>query len=324
MSSAMSGSAGVADGSDAVAGGPSASARRPRWRACLVPAPVLVFLSIASTAAGSGYAVPLIAQVGAVPAAWLRITVGSLVLAVVRPFWRSRPDARAWRAAALLGVSLAVMNTSFYLAIGRIPLGVAVALEFWGPLALGIVGSRRRLDLLWVALAGGGIVILTGGPLGGDDLVGVLFALNSGLFWAVYILTGAKLGRVWPDGRGLGAAMVVAAAVLAVPAIVLGGSRILQAEVLAAALLVALLASVVPYTLQLIALRTMSPGAFGVLMSLGPALSGLAGLLILGQVLNMAQVAGIAMVVAASIGVSVASPRRPDLTEELALGSGGE
>jgi inner membrane transporter RhtA len=290
----------------------------------LLPAPVLVFLSVVSTAAGSGYAVPLIGEVGAVSAAWLRIAVSGLVLAVARPFWRSRPDERAWRAAALLGLSLAVMNTSFYLAIDRIPLGVAVALEFWGPLALGIVGSRRRLDLLWVALAGGGILILTGGPFGGDDPLGVLSALNSGLFWAVYILAGARLGRVWPDGRGLGAAMVIAAALIAVPAIVLGGSRILQAEVLAAALLVALLASVVPYTLQLIALRTMAPGAFGVLMSLGPALGALAGFLILGQVLGLAEVAAIAMVVAASIGVSLGSRRQPEVAEQLALGSGGE
>ena len=151
------------------------------------------------------------------PAVWLRIALGSLVLAVVRPFWRSRPDGRAWRAAILFGASLAVMNTSFYLAIDRIPLGVAVALEFWGPLAVGVLGSRRLLDLAWVALAGAGIVVLTGGPFGADDPLGVAFALTAGGFWAVYILAGARLGRVWPDGRGLGAAMVVAAVLAAGP-----------------------------------------------------------------------------------------------------------
>ena len=296
----------------------------PSRLARIVPAPLLVFFSTISIAVGSGYAVPLIDRVGAVPAVWLRIAIGSIVLAIVRPFWRSRPDGRAWRAAILLGVSLAVMNTCFYLAIDRIPLGVAVALEFWGPLALGVLGSRRLLDLAWVALAAGGIFILTGGQLGADDVLGVAFALASGGCWAVYILAGARLGRAWPDGRGLGAAMVVAAVLAAGPAIVLGGSRMLQVEVLLAGLLVALLGSVIPYTLQMAALRSMSPGVFGVLMSLDPALSSIVGLLLLGQVLEPVEMAGIGMVVVASIGVSLASRRRPDAGEELAFGTGGE
>jgi len=296
----------------------------PHGLARIVPAPVLVLFSTLSIALGSGYAVPLIDRVGAVPAAWLRIGLGSLMLSIVRPFWRSRVDRRAWHAAILLGVALAVTNTCFYFAIDRIPLGVAVALEFWGPLALGVLGSRRLLDLAWVALAGGGIFILTGGQLGADDVLGVAFALASGGFWAIYIVAGARLGRAWPDGRGLGAAMVVAAVLAAGPAIILGGSQMLQVEVLLAGLLVALLGSVIPYTLQMAALRSMSPGVFGVLMSLDPALSSIVGLLLLGQVLEPVEMAGIGMVVVASIGVSLASRRQPDVGEELAFGTGGE
>jgi inner membrane transporter RhtA len=197
-------------------------------------------------------------------------------------------------------------------------------LEFCGPLALGVLGSRRFLDLAWVALAGGGIFILTGGQLGADDALGVAFALTAGGFWAVYIVAGARLGRAWPDGRGLGAAMVVAAVLAAGPAIILGGSQMLQAEVLFAGLVVALLGSVIPYTLQMAALRSMTPGVFGVLMSLDPALSSVVGLLLLGQVLDPAEVAAIGMIVAASAGVSLASRRRPDMAEELAFGTGGE
>jgi inner membrane transporter RhtA len=184
------------------------------------------------------------------------------------------------------------------------------------------------LDLAWVALAGAGIFILTGGPSGGllgpEDALGVVFALTAGGFWAVYILAGARLGRAWPDGRGLGAAMAVAAVVAAGPAVVLGGSQILEVQVLLAGLLVALLGSVLPYTLQMKALRSMSPGVFGVLMSLGPALSSVAALLILGQVLNAAEVAAIAVVMVASIGVSVGSRRQRSPAEELAFGTGGE
>jgi inner membrane transporter RhtA len=286
---------------------PAASTGADPARPVSVPAPFVVLVSVASIAAGSGYAVPLIARVGPVPAVWLRVGIGTLILAIIRPFWRSPASGAAWRTAIVLGIALAAMNASYYASIGRIPLGVAVALEFWGPLAIGVLGSRRWLDLAWVALAAVAVFILTGGRLGADDAVGMAFAVIAGGFWAIYIVTAARLGREWPDGRGLGAAMLVATSLLVVPAVALGSDRLFQADVLAAGAVIALLGSVIPYSLQLATLRRLSTGAFGVLMSLDPAFSAAVGFVLLGQVLDAGQVVAIGLVVVASTGVSLSA-----------------
>ena len=264
-----------------------------------------VALAALSVQGGAAVAVGLIADIGPLPTVWLRLGIGALILAVLRPFWRSTVDRRGWRAALLLGIALAVMNASFYEGIARIPLGVAVTLEFWGPLTLGVLGSRRALDVLWVALAAAGIFILAGGRLVTDDALGVMFALTAGGCWALYIVAGARLGEAWPDGRGLGASMVVGGALLTVPALVAGGSSLTRAGVLASGTAVAVFSSVIPYTLELAALRRIAPSVFGVLMSLEPAIATAVGVVALGQGLQPEDPIAIAMVVAASVGASL-------------------
>jgi inner membrane transporter RhtA len=252
----------------------------------------------------------MIDRAGPLVSVWLRLAFGAALLAILRPAWRSRPGGAAWRAAILFGVVLAGMNASFYVAISRIPLGVAVTIEFWGPLAVAILASRRPLDLLWAVLAGAGILVLADGRMAADDSLGVFFALLAGLCWVVYILQGTRLGREWPDGRGLGAAMLVGAALL-LPLAVLGGpSGLLDPWVLGAGLVVATFSSVIPYTLELAALRRLRPGTYGVLTSLEPAIAALVGLAFLGQGLGPADLLGIAFVVTASAGASLAAMRR--------------
>ncbi len=279
--------------------------RTPTLAEGRLPAPLLILVAAVSVQVGAGLAVRMIDRAGPLVAVWLRLAFGALMLAIARPAWRSRPGRDAWRAAILFGAVLAAMNASFYVAISRIPLGVAVTLEFWGPLAVAVLSSRRPLDLLWAALAAAGILTLAGGRLATDDVVGVAFALAAGSFWIVYILQGTRLGAAWPDGRGLGAAMVVGAGLLAVPALASGSSGLVDPWVLGAGVVVALFSSVIPYTLELAALRRLSAGAYGVLTSLDPAVAALVGLAFLGQELDAADLIAIACVVVASAGASL-------------------
>lgn len=211
-----------------------------------------------------------------------------------------------WLAAAF-GLSLAGMNLSFYESLERIPLGAAVTFEFVGPLGVAVVGSRRPLDLVWVALAAAGILLLAG-P-GGSDLnaTGVALALVAGGWWAAYILLSKRVGAVFPGGDGLALAMVVATALLVAPGVVDGGSDLLSPEVLGVAFAVCILSSVIPYSLELEALRRLREAVFGVLMSLEPAAAAIAGLLVIGQVLQLNEWAGIVLVVAASAGATRSS-----------------
>lgn len=249
-------------------------------------------------------------------AVWLRLAFGALIVSVLRPPWRSGMGRDAWRTAIVFGVVLAAMNGLFYAAIGRIPLGVAVTFEFWGPLTVAVLGSRRPLDLVWVVLAAAGIFTLAGARLSADDLLGVAFALSAGGCWALYIVIGARLSRSWPDGRGLGVSMLVGAVLLAIPAVVSGGAWLLQPWVLGAGLVVATFSSAIPYTLELAALRSLPPGVFGVLTSLDPAFAALVGLVFLGQALGLQDVVAIALVIVASAGTSLGHARRPIVPDE--------
>jgi inner membrane transporter RhtA len=201
----------------------------------------------------------------------------------------------------LFGVSLAAMNFCFYAALERIPLGIAVTFEFVGPLAVALAASRHRLDLLWVALAAGGILLLAG-PGGSPDGLGVALALAAGAFWGAYILLSARVGQAFSGGQGLALAMGVAAALMVAPGVAVGGNALLGAEVIGIGLAVAVLSSVIPYSFELEALRRLPVGVFGVLMSLEPGVAALVGLVALGQGLSAAEAAGIALVVAASAG----------------------
>ncbi|HEX8205002.1 MAG TPA: EamA family transporter, partial [Solirubrobacteraceae bacterium] len=231
-----------------------------------------------------------------------------LSAAVMLAIWRPKPaehPREALKAALLFGVVLGVMNYTFYEAIDRIPLGIAVTIEFVGPLGVAVVGSRNRLDLLWVAFAGAGVVLLANpGGESAPDTLGVLLALTAGACWAAYIVVAQRAGRHFTGGTGLAIAMAVSALVPLGPGIAEGGSALLGPEVLAIGLVVALASSVIPYSFETEALRRMPRNVFGVLMSLEPAVAALAGFLVLGQELGARELVAIGLVVAASAGAT--------------------
>jgi inner membrane transporter RhtA len=268
------------------------------------PSGGLVVAAIASVQFGSALAATLFAQVGPGGAVWLRLVSASVVLvAIWRPRWRGRTR-RELLLAALFGVVLAGMNLSFYHALHRIPLGIAVTIEFVGPLAVALGGSRRRIDFVWVALAAAGILALTQGGAHRLDGLGVAFALLAGALWGAYILLNARVGRAFEGGTGLALSMCVAS-VAGLPAgVIEGGTHLLEPRSLVLGAAVGILSSAIPYSFELEALRRIATSVFGVLMSLEPAMAALAGFVVLGQGLSGRALAGMALVVAASIGAS--------------------
>jgi inner membrane transporter RhtA len=225
--------------------------------------------------------------------------------AVLTLLWRPslRMSRRTWTVVLGYGVILGLMNLCFYSALARLPLGIAVTIEFLGPLAVALAGSRRWLDAFWAVLAAGGVVLLM--EAGGDlDLVGVLFALAAGTFWGLYILIGAALGRHTTEGNGLALGMIVAALVAVPVGVADSGTALIQPWILVAGLGVALMSSVIPYTLDLEALRKIPPRVFGILMSLEPAMAALIGLVLLGEALHWSQWIAVLCVVAASAGAT--------------------
>ncbi|MGH8970110.1 MAG: EamA family transporter [Actinomycetes bacterium] len=281
---------------------PAAPASSPLDR---VPATALVLVGIASVQNGSALARTIFDTAGASGVALLRLALSSLLLlAILRPrAWRW--DRRSLGAALLLGVALAGMNQSFYLAIRDVPLGVAVTVEFVGPLLVALAQTRRFRDLLWVVSAGLGVALL--GLDTSDDipLGGLAFALLAGLFWGGYILASARVGRLLPGLDGLAVALLVGA-VLVLPFGASGAGRALvEPAVLLAALGVAVLSSIIPYGAELAALRRMPTRVFGVLMSLEPAAAAVAGLVILGQALGPRELVALLLVSLASVGVTL-------------------
>lgn len=263
---------------------------------------MLVLLGILSVQFGSSLAKHLFGEVGSLGTVALRLFFAAVVLIA---FWRPslRLSGQAWRVVVAYGLVLGLMNVCFYLALERIPLGITVTIEFLGPLGVAIAGSRRWLDGLWVLLAGTGVVLLMEGR-GDLNMTGFLLALAAGACWGLYILVGAALGRHTTEGNGLALAMVIAA-VIAVPVgVVDSGTSLLQPWVLVAGLGVALMSSVIPYTVDLEALRKIPPRVFGILMSLEPAVAALIGLLVLRESLHLTQWLAVLCVVAASAGAT--------------------
>lgn len=267
-----------------------------------VPPPAQVLAGIVSVQVGAALAKQLFGAVGSAGAVALRLFFAAVVLVVV---WRPsvRLGRRAWAVVVGYGVVLGVMNLCFYLALARIPLGVVVTIEFLGPLAVAIAGSRRWLDGLWALFAAGGVVLLTEGR-GELHLVGIVFALAAGACWAAYILLSAALGRYTSDGGGLALGMVLAAMVVVPVGVVDSGAALVAPWVLVVGFGVALLSSVIPYSLELEALRRIPPKVFGVLMSLEPAVAALVGLLVLGEMLGPVQWVAVLLVVVASAGAT--------------------
>jgi inner membrane transporter RhtA len=281
--------------------------------AARIPSPALVLAGIASVQLGAAAAKSLFDDLTPTGVVALRLLFGALVLALFfRPRIRNRPAAEL-RLAVVFGLVLVSMNLCFFQALDRIPLGIAVTLEFVGPLGVALAGSRRRADVLWVALAAAGIALLAPGVGGGLDGAGVAFALAAGGLWGAYILLGVRLGKAYAGPTGLVLAMAVGACVAVPLGAASAGASLLVPGLLAAGFGVALLSSAIPWSLELEALRRLPTHVFGVLMSLEPAVGALVGFVVLGEHLGLRPVVAIALVVVASAGAArgarTAAPR---------------
>jgi inner membrane transporter RhtA len=263
----------------------------------------LVLIGILSVQFGAGIAKSLFDEVPPTVIVWLRLATSAVVLTLVaRPLLRRRTR-HDWLVVAGLGASLGIMNWAIYQSFARIPLGVAVTIEFIGPLTLATLGSRRARDFIWVLLAAAGVALL--GFEGGDlTWPGVLFALLAGAAWAAYILLSAETGRRWPGLDGLAVASVIATLLLTPLAVRIGGDDLLDGRVLLLGAAVGLLSSVIPYSCEMVALRSLRPAVFGILMSLEPAAAALAGIVVLGEFLTPVQWVAMVCVVVASVGAT--------------------
>ena len=267
----------------------------------------LVVAAAVSPQVGAAFAVTLFDELGPAGTAFLRLAFAAAVLWAI---WRPRP-AGDLRLAGAFGLALGLMNWSFYEAIGRIPLGVAVTIELAGPLLVAVIGSRRLLDAAWIALAAAGIVLLVDPGGGSMDAAGVGFALTAAACWMAYIYLSKRVGAAYPGGSGLALAMVVGALVVLPAGVIQAEGELSRPDLLGAALVVALVSSVLPYSLELEALRRLPEAVFGVLMSLDPAVAALAGFVVLDQDLGARELIAIAIVVVAGAGAAGLGHRRP-------------
>jgi inner membrane transporter RhtA len=268
----------------------------------------LVLAAIVSVQSGAAVATTLFDDLGPTGTVLARLGFAALVLvAIWRPALAGVRGERL-RDVVLFGIVLAGMNSSFYLALDRIPLGIAVTFEFVGPLGVAFAASRRRLDLVWAIMAAAGILLLSPTPGSDLDVLGVGLALLAGAFWAAYIVLSARIGRSFAGGSGLALAMCVAALLMLTPGIAAGGAELLDPSAIAVGFAVAMLSSAIPYSLELEALRRLPQGTFGVLMSLEPAVAATVGLIGLGQDLSAREVIAIALVVGASAGALRSAP----------------
>jgi inner membrane transporter RhtA len=268
-----------------------------------IPAVWLVIAGIVSVQVGAAIAKGLFDLVPPTAMVWLRLITSAVILLLVARPRLTGHSGRDWLIVLGFGVSLLVMNWAIYQSFARIPLGIAVTIEFLGPLTVAVIGSRRLTDLIWVALAGMGVALL-GLSRATLTLAGVGFALLAALGWAFYILLSAQTGRRWPGISGIAIASMVGAIVLAAPAIVEAGSQMLNPTILALGFAIGLLSSVIPYSFELIALRRIPPRVFSILMSLEPAAAALAAMIVLGEFLRLVQWLAMGCVVVASIGAT--------------------
>jgi len=273
-----------------------------------VPPFALVLAGIASVQFGAALARTMFDDLGAAGTSLIRVFFAAVVLMLVfRPDPR-RYDLNALRWVLVFGVTLGLMNLTFYLALGRLDLGVAVTIEFIGPLAVAVFGSRRRLDLVWAALAAVGIVLLANPGGASLDTLRLVYILIAAACWAAYILIAKRAGRLFPGADGVAMAMVIAVLIPLVPGIAEAGTTLLEPQWLALGCAVGILSSAIPYSLETEALRRIPANVFGVLMSMEPAVAALAGFVVLGQDLGARELVAIGLVVAASAGVSIVTP----------------
>ena len=301
-----------------------AGRNRPGPQIRAAPASLLVFAGIISVQLGAGLAGRMFAELGPAGVTGLRLWWSALIVAVIggRALARTLRTVvadRAWRdlaVAVAFGVVLGIMNFSIYQSFARIPLGVAVTIEFLGPLAVAVASSRRWLDVLWVVLAAAGVLLLTEGGGGHAlNLAGIAFGLVAAAGWAAYILLSRATGQRFGGSSGLVIAMVVAAVVVTGPAISAAGPALLHPGVIAEGLAIGLLSSVIPYRLELEALRRVPAGVFGIWMSVEPAVAALVGLVLLSEALLIRQWLAILLVIVACAGAArygASEPPEPD------------
>jgi inner membrane transporter RhtA len=283
----------------------------------IVPAPLLVFGGVVSVQFGGALAATLVPEIGAGGSVLLRIGISALILlSLARPRLRGH-SRQAWLTVIAFGTALGLMNWSFYGSLAHLPLSVAVTVEFLGPLVLTTVLSRRRLDFVAVAAAGVGVLLISEAltvPLGDLSWVGLLLAATAGVLWASYILLSGRTGAAFPGLDGLAIALAVSTLVV-LPA-GLASTDVWTGEHLLKGLGLAVLSSLLPYSLELLALRRLAANVFGVLLALEPAVAALAGLIVLGQRLHLLQVVGLVLVVLASaIVMGFRKPEEPGQIE---------
>lgn len=282
----------------------------PRWTASPVAASGLIVLGLVVQDLGAAISVLVFPHLGAAGMTGLRLVFSAAILLLVaRPRLRGRTRGD-WLTVLGFGVVLGAMNLCFYEAIARVPLGIVVTIEVLGPLILSVVKGRRLLSMVWAVLAVAGVALLGGVNLESLDPVGVAFAVAAGVLWACYILSSVAAGRRFARLDGLALAMAVGAVLVLPLAIATGGPAIVDPRWLGLALAVAVMSSALPYGLELVALRRVPESAFGVLMSLSPAIAALIGLIVLGQRLEPLDVLAILLVVAASAGAVLTARRR--------------
>src|SRR5690242_8821933 len=292
-----------------------------------VPPSALVLTGVFSVQFGAGLAAKLFTQIAPAAVTGLRLWTSAAVMVIVgaRPLRNALTDLarrRAWRnaaVAALFGLTLAVMNFSIYQSFARIPLGISVTVEFLGPLGLAVASSRRLLDMLWVAIAGTGVALLAHGGLSttagrGAVAAGVAFALLAALSWAAYILLSRATGERFHGSTGLTIAMVVAAVLITPVGVAAGGTTLLRPDILLVGLGIGLLSSIIPYSLEMEALRRIPARIFGIWMSLEPAVAAMVGLLLLGQELAVREWLAMGCVMIACAGAARGA-REPPVPE---------
>jgi inner membrane transporter RhtA len=281
---------------------------RGRAQGRLIPAPLYALGAIASVQIGATVARRLFDYLGPSGTVFVRAAFGALILlAITRPR-QLQSVARRWRSVMLFGLIIAAMNLCFYEAIARLPLGIAVTIEFIGPLGVAIAGSRKALDFVWILMAATGVVTLslTGGQV---TALGLLYALGAAAGWASYILINQRVGRAVPGTGGLAFALAISGFALAPFGLAGAGTHLLDVRNLAIGLVVAILSTAIPFSLEYAALRRLSSRVFGILMSLEPAMGAAAGFVLLGQRLSFRDLLAILFVVVASAGATVTAPR---------------
>jgi inner membrane transporter RhtA len=278
--------------------------------ATLIPVGALL-LALCSFSFGASLAKGLFPAIGPEGAAVMRLTVAAVILAVAFRPWRITLG-KDWPSLLAYGASLGAMNLMFYWSLDTIPLGLAIAIEFMGPLGLALVTSHRRIDLLWIGIAviGLGLILPLHGLAQSLNWQGVAFALGAGVFWIGYIVFGQRAGKIY--GSSAVAAGMIAGAVLIAPiGFVHAGSILLQPHVLGIGIAVGLFSSAIPYALEMVALRKLSSSTFGTLCAAEPAVGAVMGFALLDQILSPLQWLAIGMIVFASVGTAIGARPEP-------------